>query len=240
MSKAWKGRYELPVIAPLNIRFDIDRLRAELKQFAGDKVWDGLGSDYAHMCETHTRLPKMFFKEEELEGIDHVCELDWTNTSYQQLSLTEYDENFDLSKREEKSGTVWDNRIAKHDTKADERWYRKVKDDVPPYLKEILTTLRGSHRARFANLAAYSTVKPHIDYDTLYGVRLHIALSTNEHCYNGGWDKDGTEFKYHIPDDGSVWFVNPGVKHYALNDGPTSRNHLIISMDSQEFLNGLL
>jgi hypothetical protein len=35
---------------------------------------------------------------------------------------------------------------------------------------------------------------------------------------------------------GSVWFVNPGVKHYAINNGATSRNHLIISMDSQEFL----
>jgi quercetin dioxygenase-like cupin family protein len=61
-------------------------------------------------------------------------------------------------------------------------------------------------------------------------------LETNEHCYNGGWDKDGNEIKYHIPSDGSVWFVNPGVKHYAVNDGPTSRNHLIISLDSQTFL----
>ena len=240
MHTAWKGRYELPVIARLNIEFDIKRLRQELAKFANEKVWDGLGSDYAHMCETHTKLPKMFFKEEELEGISCVCDLDWTTTSYQQLSLTEFDEDYDLNKREEKSGSAWDTRIAKHDPKADERWYGKVKTDVPPYLREVLQTFKGAHRSRFANLAPYSQVKPHIDYDTLYGVRLHIALETNNQCVNGGWDKHGNEVVQHIPADGSVWFVNPGVKHYATNNGATSRNHLIISMDSQEFLDDLL
>lgn len=234
MSRNWKSRHELPVIARLNYRFDIKRLLEELNQFAADKVWDGLGSDYAHMCETHTKLPKMFFKEEELSKVDNVCDLDWEKTSYQQLSLTEFDETYDLSQRTELSGSAWDNRVAKHDPKADERWYRKVKDDVPSYLREVLSTFTGAHRTRFANLAPNSEVKPHIDYDTLYGVRLHIALATNKHCYNGGWDKDGNEIKYHIPANGSVWLVNPGVKHYAVNGGNTARNHLIISLDSQQ------
>jgi len=236
MSTEWKGRHELPVIARLDYRFDIDRLRKELDQFAQDKVWDGLGSDYAHMCETHTKLPKMFFKEEELEEVDCVCDLDWETSSYQQLSLTEFDESYDLSQRTELSGSAWDTRVAKKDPKADERWYRKVKDDVPSYLREVLNTFTGSHRTRFANLAPNSEVKPHIDYDTLYGVRLHIALETNDQCYNGGWDKDGNEVRHHIPADGSVWLVNPGVKHYAVNAGSTTRNHLIISLDSQSIL----
>ena len=237
MHTTWKSRYELPVIGRLDIRFDIDRLREELIEFQRNKVWDGLGSDYASLCETHTKLPKMFFKDEELEGIDCVCDLDWEKTSYQQLSLTEYDESYSLEQRIEKSGTAWDTRIAKHNTEADERWFRKIKEDVPPYMREILNYFNGkAHRARFSNLAPFSTVKPHIDYDTTYGVRVHIALETNEHCYNGGWDKDGNEIKFHIPSDGSVWFVNPGVKHYAVNDGPTPRNHLIISLDSQTFL----
>ena len=53
-------------------------------------------------------------------------------------------------------------------------------------------------------------------------------------CFNGGWDKSGNEVKQHIPADGSVWLVNPGVKHYAVNGGNTARNHLIISLDSQD------
>ena len=63
MSDSWKGRYELPVIRRLDIGFDIGRLKTELRDFAADKVWDGLGSDYASLCETHTKLPKMFFKD---------------------------------------------------------------------------------------------------------------------------------------------------------------------------------
>jgi len=235
MFKKWKGRHELPVMARLDgFKFDIERLRQELAIFAGDKIWDGLGSDYAHMCESHTKLPAMFFKEEELKGVDCVCDLDWETSSYQQLSLTVFDETYDLTQREEMSGSMWDNRVAKKDPKADERWYRKVKSDVPPYLQEVLNTFKGAHRTRFANLAPNSSVKPHIDYDTLYGIRLHIAIETNDECYNGGWDKDGNEFKQHIPADGSVWFINPGVKHFAVNGGNTPRNHLIISLDSQE------
>lgn len=232
----WKGRHELPVIKKLDYRFDIEKLKLELNEFAQNKVWDGLGSDYAHMCETHTKLPKMFFKEEELKEVDCVCDLDWETSSYQQLSLTEFDEEYELSQRTEMSGSAWDNRVAKKDPKADERWYRKVKDDVPPYLREVLNTFYGSHRTRFANLAPRSEVKPHIDYDTTYGIRLHIALETNDKCFNGGWDKDGNEYKEHIPADGSVWMVNPGVKHYAVNNGDTPRNHLIISLDSQRVL----
>lgn len=236
MHTTWKNRWELPVIKPLDFRVDINRLRTELSDFSKGKVWDGLGSDYASLCETHTKLPKMFFKDEELEGIDCVCDLDWEKTSYQQLSITEFDEEYDLSQRTEKSGTVWDERIAKHKKDADERWFRKIKEDVPPYMREIMAMFPGAHRARFSTLAPRSTVKPHIDYDTLYGIRIHIALETNDQCYNGGWDQDGNEVKYHIPADGSVWFVNPGVKHYAINDGDTARNHLIISLDTQSIL----
>lgn len=232
----WKNRHELPVIKKLDYKFDINRLKLELNEFAKDKVWDGLGSDYAHMCETHTKLPKMFFKEKELAKVDCVCDLDWETSSYQQLSLTEFDESYDLSQRTEMSGSAWDSRVAKKDPKADERWYRKIKNDVPSYLKEILSKINGAHRTRFANLAPYSEVKPHIDYDTTYGIRLHIALETNDECFNGGWDKNGIEYREHIPADGSVWLVNPGVKHYAINNGSKARNHLIISVDSQEIL----
>lgn len=237
MSTVWKGRHEIPVIRRLNYRFDINRLRSDLRQFAENKIWDGLGSDYAHMCETHTKLPSMFFKEEELKNVNCICDLDWETSSYQQLSLTEFDNSYTLSQRLEKSGTAWDSRIAKQNPKADERWYRKLKSDVPPYLRQVLDTFNGAHRTRFANLAPYSEVKPHIDYDTTYSVRLHIALETNSECFNGGWDKNKTEFKEHIPADGSVWLVNPGVKHYAINNGSSPRNHLIISVDSHEVLN---
>lgn len=236
----WKKRSELPVLQKLDITVDIERIKQELASFSEGKTWDGLGYDYAFMCETHTKLPKMFFNEKELSQVDCITELDWEEASYQQLSLVEFDETFDLSKREQKSGTVWDNRIAKNKPEADERWYRKMKDDVPEYLQEVYSMFPGAHRTRFARLAPNSDIKPHIDYDTQYGIRLHIAIETNDECFNGGFDKDGKEIKYHIPADGSVWFINPGYKHYAVNNGDTPRDHLIISIDSQDILKDVI
>ena len=233
----WRSRYELPVIKQLDIKVDIDELRKDFEKYIEGRTWDGLGSEYASLCETHTRLPKMFFKEEELKGVECVCDLDWEKTSYQQLSLTDFDPSFSLDKRTEKSGSVWDTRIAKKDIKADERYFRKFKEDLPDSFRKLIAMFGNKiHRTRFARLNAHSKVKPHIDYDTLYGIRLHIAFETNSNCINGGWDKDGNELKTHIPADGSVWFVNPGVKHYAFNDGDTSRNHLILSLDSQALI----
>ena len=59
-------------------------------------------------------------------------------------------------------------------------------------------------------------------------------------CTFGGIDAvSGKNSRKDIfPADGTVWFINPGVKHWAKNDGEEERIHLIVSVDSQEILNG--
>jgi quercetin dioxygenase-like cupin family protein len=55
----------------------------------------------------------------------------------------------------------------------------------------------------------------------------------------GGIDPiTGNPDERHFPTDGSVWFINPGVKHWATNDGDAERVHLILSVDSQDILDG--
>jgi hypothetical protein len=230
----WKSRNELPVLKRLGLSFDVQLLTEAFEEMqAKRRKWDSLGAEYAALCETHTRLPKMFFKSEELEGVSHVCDLDWENTSYKQMTLTEFEPSYSLAQRLELSGSAWDQRIAKHQETADERWYRKISDDTPDYFRHVINSIPGAHRTRFARLSPGSSVKPHIDYDTTYGIRLHIALATNEACVNGGQNSRGEITEEHIPADGSVWFVNPGVKHWAHNQGDSFRDHLIISVDSQ-------
>ena len=56
------------------------------------------------MCETYTKLPSMFFKKEELEGVERACDIDWERASYQQISLVDFDESYNLDQRTEKSG----------------------------------------------------------------------------------------------------------------------------------------
>jgi hypothetical protein len=235
----WKSRKELPVFKKLEqFQFDPVLLVESYNQYTNTKTWDSLGNEYANMCETYTKLPSMFFKDDELAGIDRVCDIDWTQASYQQISLVDFDETYSLEHRTEMSGTRWDKTVAKNNPRADERFFRKRHTDLPEYFHYVLNTLGASivHRTRFAKLAPKSQVKPHIDYNTEYGVRLHIPIITNKECSFGGVAVDGVTHETHMPADGSVWFINPGVKHWATNDGDSERVHIIVSVDSQEIL----
>ena len=238
----WKKRTELPVYKQLKqFSFDPDLLRQAYQEYVNNKTWDGIGNEYAAMCETYTKLPSMFFKKEELEGVERACDIDWERASYQQISLVDFDESYNLDQRTEKSGTRWDTTVAKNNPRADERFFRKRHQDVPEYFNHVLDTIGREivHRTRFAKLNPKSQIKPHIDYNTEYGIRLHIPIITNEGCTFGGIDPvTGETQERHFPTDGSVWFINPGVKHWAKNDGDQERVHLIISVDSQEILNG--
>lgn len=236
----WKKRNELPVFKKLEkFSFDPVLLAEAYVEYVNDKTWDGLGNEYSNMCETYTKLPSMFFKQEELKNVNSICEIDWSKASYQQISLVDFDESYDLTQRVEKSGTRWDDLIAKNNPRADERFFRKRHKDLPEYFNFVLDTIGKNivHRSRFAKLAPYSKVKPHIDYNTEYSIRLHIPIITNEYCIFGGIDPvTNKPEESHFPADGSVWFINPGVKHWAENNGPEERVHLIISVDSQEIL----
>jgi len=237
----WKKRTELPVYKQLKqFSFDPDLLREAYHEYVNNKTWDGIGNEYAAMCETYTKLPSMFFKKEELEGVERACDIDWERASYQQISLVDFDESYNLDQRTEKSGTRWDTTVAKNNPRADERFFRKRHQDVPEYFNHVLDTIGREivHRTRFAKLNPKSQIKPHIDYNTEYGIRLHIPIITNKGCTFGGIDPvTGETQERHFPTDGSVWFINPGVKHWAKNDGDQERVHLIISVDSQEILN---
>ncbi len=237
-SAPWKSRRQLPLIKKLPLSFDVKALQQSFNDFSERHSWDSLGSEYLSLCETHTRLPKMFFKKEEIDAADSLCDMNWDQVSYQQLSLTKWSEDYSLADRSEKSQTVWDHRIAKGEPRADERWYRERYGDLPEYLHHVLDQLGEgkTHRARFAKLLPGCRIKPHIDYDTTYGIRLHIPVQTNDRCWFGGVGPDGSEEKHHMPADGSVWFINPGLRHWASNEGETERIHLIVSVDSQSLI----
>ena len=188
-------------------------------------------SEYDGLCRTHNKLPSFFLKKNQIPN---------NKASYSQLALSQWDHEYSLDHRTEKSNTIWDSTYPKKNKMADERFYRKPVQGIPNYLSSVLDCFRPYlHRCRFAKLNAKSEVLPHIDYDTTYGIRLHIAIKTNDRCINGGLKADGTSVEDHIPADGSVWFVNQGVKHWAKNNGNSERIHLILSLDTQKFIEHL-
>ena len=178
---------------------------------------------------------KCFFLKQELEKVNSLSEVNWDKASYSQMSLTEFDRDYSLEQRDVRSHTHWDCRIAKNKPEADERWYRKLKQSVPDYLKEVLDSFEGFHRTRIARLAPRAEIQPHVDYDTTYGLRVHIPLHTNSECRNF-FMTDGVKEEVHFPADGSAWVINPGILHGAFNMGDSYRDHLIISVDSQSLL----
>lgn len=223
-----KKRNELPGIQKLNLEFDIARLRKALLEMESVQEWDGLSSEYKSLCEIFDQLPPFF--------MDTNC-ADGTCTNYEQLALTEFDDRFSLEQRVERSGTFWDKTSPHRNPKADERFYRKPVAHIPEYLMTILNHFSPYvHRARFAKLAPGHQVKPHIDYDTTYSVRLHIPIVTDPSCVLGVEYPDKTREEVHLPADGSVYFINQGLLHWATNPSNIHRVHLILSIDSQRFL----
>lgn len=225
----WKSRDHFPVISKIkDLQFDSEQLLKDYFKILETKKYDSLGKEYDGLCKTHNKLPSFFLKTN--ENTD-------AHASYSQLALSEWDENYSLDKRPSRSGTIWDRTYAKKNILADERFYGKPIDGIPSYLASVLKEFRPYlHRCRFAKLNPHCEVKPHIDYDTTYSIRLHIPILTNDKCINGGISKDNVIIETALPADGTVWFVNQGVKHWAKNDGDTPRVHLILSIDSQKFI----
>ncbi len=221
-----KNRHQCPIFAKLKLQFDIGKLREDLKFLNKTKTWDGLSKEYNALCETHKKLPQYFLKEEEKPD---------EKAGYSQLAVSELDESFCISPNNEEE-SPWARRIAKKNKLADERFYRKPVPGLPKYFSYVLDQFRPFlHRSRLARLKPGGEVKPHIDYDTTYSIRLHIPIESNSKCFNGCFVK-GENIALNLPADGGVWFVNQGLKHYALNNGETDRIHLILSVDSQKFI----
>ena len=105
----------------------------------------------------------------------------------------------------------------------DERNYTKRKDICTGYWNTILDSFKAPiTRTRFAFLAPKYEIKPHIDYNTTYSIRVHIPIITNP-----GSIMVIDNVAKHLPADGSVWITNNTKYHNAFNGGEENRIHLV-------------
>ncbi len=167
---------------------------------------------------------------------NYICQTDSgmykvNGSPYKQIALTEFNPK--------EVNRCYRVKIPK--TRLDERHYNKIKNWVQgTYYEEVLSSFQGEvHRARIAIMEPGAFVAEHIDYNTDYSVRYHIPIETNDQCgfyiLAKGKEKD---YKF-MPADGSVWFINQGLRHSAWNKGSTRRAHLILSVNGQEDIQGL-
>lgn len=220
----WQTRKELEGIRKiLHLEVDIDKLKYEYEQYTKNKPWNAYWTDFKAMGELNAGIKV---------GASFIDNMEWDKQPTQQLALTTFDENYEIPK-DRNSGSRWDSHFMLDNKQADGRCYSKFKDDLLPYTREVLNMFQpGLSRTMFSKIKPESDIKPHIDHDALLSVRYHIALETNPDSYLC-YIKDGTPHKVHIPADGSVWFLNPGITHWAENNGKIDRTHLIINMENQ-------
>lgn len=243
-----RTRKELPFFAKLPYQFDVEALRQELyaNHLHKSSRYDDLFRDgqFQHLCTEQQRLHLNFLNDEERRYALSKGEI--RGESYKQLSLTEYNPSYGITEPEKLQRIEQKTRSIRASTdvgrehyvpEKDERNYDQLKEWVPDYFMKVIGSFKGhTTRIRLAYMEPGFSIQPHIDYDPSYSVRYHIALMTNPNCFLGCIDKQGRRHEIHIPDDGSVWFLNTGYKHYAVNKGSSPRIHLVISCRSQEDL----
>lgn len=79
---------------------------------------------------------------------------------------------------------------------------------------------------------------PHYDCGPEIVARLQIPIFTNPDAVIGF--KHGNEWhEYHLPADGSIFFLNSGYEHYAVNNGTESRYQIRVCLNGQEDLAGM-
>jgi len=118
----------------------------------------------------------------------------------------------------------------------DERNYTKPTSYNTGYIREFLDSFTSSScRAAVVSLHPGRFITKHFDIGAEYITRLQIPLVTNPKAIiavktHGGWNE------YHLPADGSVFFINAGVEHYAINAGDDVRYQIRVCLESQEDL----
>lgn len=121
----------------------------------------------------------------------------------------------------------------------DERNYTEYTDFADGYIKEVLEDFQSvSCRSAIVVLRPGQAITKHFDIGPEYIIRLQIPIITNENCIMGFKSTDGWN-TYHLPADGSMYAVNAGLEHWAINAGNTTRYHLRICLTSQEDTEGM-
>ena len=88
-------------------------------------------------------------------------------------------------------------------------------------LGEVLASLENIGQARLLKLESGESYTAHTDPDD----RIHLPIITNEYSFLVDISNNHL---YHLPADGSLWYMDTSCTHVAANWGPRPRIHLNI------------
>ena len=236
--KERKGKRDLPFVLKLKKKIDIDQAKNTLseylenlennKSFKYDKAssehnYDLSNKDGENFVDNYEEIYKTYAKI----GFQSLTDNALTVVSKISKNIEEY--------------TPWERAKGMRNTGSssyhpyyDERNYTKPTEYYKGYFGKFLDSFKDEVcRSAIVTLEPGKFLSPHFDIGPEYVTRLQIPLITNEDAVMGFRLDDDTWYEYHFPADGSLYFVNSGWEHYAVNNGIHNRYNLRVCLNGQ-------
>jgi hypothetical protein len=239
-----KNKRDLPFICKLKQKLDINRLIAELETLLESSQQDQLFS-YDKASSEHN------YNLSNTKGVNFVANYNeiyktYAKIGFQSLSDDALELVKSIDKPIEEFSPYERARGMRHTGSKyyhpyyDERNYTKRTEFCTPYINEILDSFGTDESCRSAivTLVPGKFLSPHFDIGPEYVTRLQIPIVTNKDAVIGFRKDNDMWHEYHMPADGSIYFVNSGWEHYAVNNGSDNRYQLRICLNGQASLEG--
>lgn len=227
-------------------KIDIADLQRQLKEYGFDdysKYIDlDFGGEYVHLCNQYNETHTKFISEEESQRQRGH----YNGQMYRQFALTSFDSKTypgvelmaAIPDKRRAIRSASDRSSLTYLPQLDERNYCVPNERAKGAFLEILKSFKAKFtRVRLAVLMPGFEGQPHIDYNTDYSIRVHIPIVTNKDA-TFSYVVGGKTEEFHMPADGSMWYVNTGYTHFVKNLGTEPRLHLVVNLESQEDLYG--
>jgi Aspartyl/Asparaginyl beta-hydroxylase len=233
-----KDKRDLPFVMRLRKRIDLNKMLEQLQSWLKD-------SDQDH-CFTQDRASSEHnYDLSNRQGVNFVANYQEIYKTYAKIglqSLTDDATNLasildrkvdDFNPYERAKGMRHTSSAAYHPL-YDERNYTKPTEFYTGYVKELLDSFCDEPcRSAIVTLEPGKFLSPHFDIGPEYVTRLQIPLVTNTQAVMGFRKDKHSWYEYHLPADGSIYFVNSGWEHYAVNNGNSNRYNLRVCLNGQ-------
>ena len=104
------------------------------------------------------------------------------------------------------------------------------------YFHEVVQQFQSpAVRVRLVRHHTGTYIRPHVDFDPTFAVRVIVPIFADKAVINHFW-RNGTEEQYHLPADGSAYFLNIRWQHAVTIGGDTPRIVLMFSLSTQQDL----
>ena len=186
---------------------------------------------------------KLKLDEKSIEFTNHYSNYN-KNKSWSAISLRGYSNDFSFITKPAEMNKKWKKENEEVHFELQDTKLRKEFTEVEQILDYLQVV---PHRIRFMNLTAGGgELQRHTDQvDPDAGIvnnklmRIHIPIVTNVKVIFEQWDCDGKNVKGHMS-LGECWYLDVRKPHRAVNGGDSLRTHLVIDVEANDYIRGLL